>query len=111
MSKLNEEKDLKRTYNETCKETYKETCTEKILAGAMPEHRRGDKRGKTGGQEGGFVLMDVLLLFLLLVSLLGMLKYSFLVYADACALERRILSQPVWQEVAEMTGALPWRRY
>ncbi|ORT99571.1 hypothetical protein D081_1721 [Anaerovibrio sp. JC8] len=46
----------------------------------------------------GFVMMDILLLSLLLLALLGMVRYSFLVHEDAVRLEQRFMAEEIMQE-------------
>lgn len=49
-------------------------------------------------KEAGFVVMDVLLLGIFLLSLAGMVKFSFLVYEDSVKMEQRFLEELARQE-------------
>ena len=46
----------------------------------------------------GFVIMDVILLTVLLLSLLGMIKYSFFAYDDAVNMEHRFMEELAFRE-------------
>ena len=48
--------------------------------------------------DAGFVIMDVILLTVLLLSLLGMIKYSFLAYDDAVNMEHRFMDELAFRE-------------
>lgn len=48
--------------------------------------------------DAGFVIMDVILLTVLLLSLLGMIKYSFLAYDDAVNMEHRFMEELTFRE-------------
>jgi len=48
--------------------------------------------------DAGFVIMDVILLTVLLLSLLGMIKYSFLAYDDAVNMEHRFMEELAFRE-------------
>ncbi|WP_407396552.1 hypothetical protein [Anaerovibrio sp.] len=48
--------------------------------------------------DAGFVIMDVMLLMVLLLSLLAMIKYSILAYDDAVNMEHRFLEELAFQE-------------
>ena len=48
--------------------------------------------------DGGFVVIDVLLLGIFLLSLAGMVKFSFLVYEDSVKMEQRFLEELARQE-------------
>ena len=48
--------------------------------------------------DAGFVIMDVILLTVLLLSLLGMIKYSFLAYDDAVNMEHRFMEELALRE-------------
>ncbi len=49
-------------------------------------------------EDAGFVVMDVLLLGIFLLSLAGMVKFSFLVYEDSVKMEQRFLEELARQE-------------
>jgi len=49
-------------------------------------------------EEAGFVIMDVMLLMVLLLSLLAMIKYSFLAYDDAINMEHRFMEELAFRE-------------
>ena len=49
-------------------------------------------------EDAGFVIMDVILLTVLLLSLLGMIKYSFLDYDDAVNMEHRFMEELAFRE-------------
>lgn len=48
--------------------------------------------------DAGFVVIDVLLLGIFLLSLAGMVKFSFLVYEDSVKMEQRFLEELARQE-------------
>jgi hypothetical protein len=48
--------------------------------------------------DAGFVIMDVILLTVLLLSLLGMIKYSFLAYDDVVNMEHRFMEELALRE-------------
>ena len=59
--------------------------------------------------DAGFVVIDVLLLGIFLLSLAGMVKFSFLVYEDSVKMEQRFLEELARQEYidrVEMENAI-----
>ena len=48
--------------------------------------------------DAGFVIMDGILLTVLLLSLLAMIKYSFLAYDDAVNMEHRFMEELAFRE-------------
>ena len=48
--------------------------------------------------DAGFVIMDVILLTVLLLSLLAMIKYSFLAYDDAVNMEHHFMEELAFRE-------------